>query len=289
MKYILRGRNNKNNIYVDSPKSLNFFYDNFFGRIILKILISKTFTKLVGLYMNSKLSVHKINRFIKDNNVNMKEYEKKKYVSYNDFFTRKIILSNRKMHLDNNIFISPCDSALSVYKISNNLKLNIKNYYYSIETLINKRLLEDYIEGYALVFRLDVTDYHRYCYIDSGYQEENIHINGIFHTVQSISLNHYNYYKTNDREYTILHTNNFNDIVQVEIGAMCVGKIKNIHSNYKYKKGEEKGYFEFGGSTIVLLVKKDIIEIDKDILNNSNDSIETIVKYGEKIGKTIKN
>ena len=68
-----------------------------------------------------------------------------------------------------------------------------------------------------------------------------------------------------------------------------MGRIKNHHQNYSFKKGEEKGYFEFGGSTIVLLFKKDTITIDKDILDNSKDNIETIVKYGEKIGKKFKN
>ena len=64
-----------------------------------------------------------------------------------------------------------------------------------------------------------------------------------------------------------------------------VGRIKNNHEEYEYKKGEEKGYFEFGGSTIVLLFKKGIITLDKDIIENSKENIETIVKYGEKIGK----
>ena len=66
-----------------------------------------------------------------------------------------------------------------------------------------------------------------------------------------------------------------------------VGKIKNLHQEYKFYKGEEKGYFEYGGSTIVLIVKKDIIKIDHDILENSSKDIETIVSYGEKIGKRI--
>ena len=67
---------------------------------------------------------------------------------------------------------------------------------------------------------------------------------------------------------------------------MGVGRIVNNHQVYTYKKGEEKGYFEFGGSTIVLLVKKNIINVDKDILENSSEGIETIVKYGEGIGKS---
>ena len=82
-----------------------------------------------------------------------------------------------------------------------------------------------------------------------------------------------------------MHTKNFGDVIEVEVGALMIGKITNEHENNNFKKGEEKGYFEFGGSTIVLLVKENVVNIDKDILDNTSNNIETYVKYGEKIGK----
>jgi phosphatidylserine decarboxylase len=284
MKYILRERDSNKNIILESNKTLNFFYNNFFGRIVLKIFISKPFNKLVGLYMNSRLSINRINKYIKKNNIDLKEYEQVKYKSYNEFFTKKILSNKRPINMNENILISPCDSKISIYTINEDLTLRVKDSYYNIDTLVGKNIISEYVDGYALVFRLSEKDYHRYCYIDNGKKSDNIHINGVFHTVQKISLDKYNFYKTNDREYTILNTNNFDKIVEVEIGAMCIGKIKNLHKNYKFKKGEEKGYFEFGGSTIVLLIKKNIVDIDKDILDNSKNDIETIVKYGERIG-----
>ena len=128
-------------------------------------------------------------------------------------------------------------------------------------------------------------DYHRYCYIDNGTKSVNTYIPGELHTVQPIALQNYNIYKRNCREYTILHTENFNDIIQIEVGALLVGKIVNHHGEYTFKKGQEKGMFEFGGSTIVLLVKNDIVDIDKEIFENTNQGLETIVKYGERIGE----
>lgn len=284
MKYIVRDRNSSKNIIIESSKTFTFFYDTFIGRILLKIAISKFVTNTIGKYMNSKLSIKKIDNFIKENNIDMSEYEKKEYISYNDFFTRKIIDSKRPINNDKYSLISPCDSKLLAYKINDDLTLNIKDSYYSVDTLVNKSIMKEYKEGYALVFRLSTDNYHRYCYIDSGTKNKNIYIKGVFHTVQPIALNHYNFFKTNSREYTILNTNNFDKVIDIDIGALGVGRIKNHHEEYQYKKGEEKGYFEFGGSTIVLLFKKDIIEIDKDILDNSKDNIETNVKYGEKIG-----
>lgn len=284
MKYIVRDRNSKKNIIIESSKTLNFFYDTLFGRIILRPFISKSFSNLMGKYMNSKYSLKRVDKFINKNDINVYEYSKQKYTSYNDFFIRKVAQGKRPINANKNAFISPCDSKLSVYLINDDLTLKIKNSYYSINTLVDENIMNEYKGGYALVFRLSTDNYHRYCYIDSGTKGKNIHIDGVFHTVQPIALKHYNFYKTNTREYTVLNTNNFGKVIEVEVGAMGVGKIVNNHEEYKFKKGEEKGYFEFGGSTIVLLVKKDIIIIDEDIYNNSLENIETNVKYGEKIG-----
>ena len=85
-------------------------------------------------------------------------------------------------------------------------------------------------------------------------------------------------------EYTVLETENFGTVVQVEVGAMMVGRIVNHHGTHSFQRGEEKGMFEFGGSTTVLLVKKDQLKVDQDILENSKENIETVVKLGEKIG-----
>lgn len=288
MKYIVRNRNSKDNIIIESSKTLNFLYDNLLGRFILKIFICKFISNLIGIYMNSKLSIPKIKKFIKENNIDMNEYEKKKYISYNDFFTRKIISSKRPINKDKNILISPSDAKLLVYKINKDLTLKIKDSYYDINSLIEKNILSEYKDGYACIFRLSTDNYHRYCYIDDGTKEKNIYIKGKFHTVQPIALKNYNFFKTNSREYTILNTKSFGEVIDIDIGALGVGRIKNHHQKYTFVKGEEKGYFEFGGSTIVLLFKKDTIILDKDILNNSKDNIETIVKYGEKIGKKLK-
>ena len=285
MIYISRNRKSSEDIITESSKTLNFLYSTFVGRVILKIITRRWISNLIGLYMNSSLSKHKIKKFIDKNNINTYEYEYKHYKSYNDFFTRKVIESKRPINASKDTLISPCDSKLLAYKINDDLTLRIKDSFYSINSLIEEDIMEEYKGGDALVFRLSTDNYHRYCYIDSGKKSKNYYINGIFHTVQPISLNHYNFYKTNSREWTILYTNNFGKVIDIDVGALGVGRIKNNHNEYEFKKGEEKGYFEFGGSTIVLLFKKNTIELDRDIIENSKDNIETIVKYGERIGK----
>lgn len=266
-------------------KSLSFLYNTKVGRNCLKLLTKPAVSKISGRFLSTKFSARMIKGFVKKNNIDLSEYEQRKFNSYNDFFTRKILDNKRNVSLDKNVFISPCDAKLSAYNISEVSTFKIKDSYYTIQDLLaGNEIYKEYSNGVCLIFRLAVDDYHRYCYIDNGYKSTNIYIPGEFHTVQPIALGNYNIYKRNSREYTILHTENFSDIVQIEVGALLVGKIVNHHLEYSFKKGEEKGMFEFGGSTIVLLIKENIVEIDKEIFDNTKKGLETIVKYGERIG-----
>lgn len=108
----------------------------------------------------------------------------------------------------------------------------------------------------------------------------------MLHTVKPIENTKYKVYKQNSREFTYYKTKSIGNIIQMEVGALFVGKINNYNLNFG-KKGEEKGYFEFGGSTIILLIEKDKVIIDDDIWKQSKENIETTVKIGERIGKII--
>ena len=267
-------------------KSLNFLYNNSLGRIILKVITLPFVSSVVGAYMNSRLSKGRISKFIKSNNIDMEEYEKVPYKSFNEFFTRKIKKEKRPFPTDSSILFSPCDGKLSAYKITRGTVLPVKGSTYTIGQLLNNdKLAKSYEGGYCLVFRLAVDDYHRYCYIDSGEKEENIKIKGRLHTVQPIALNLMPVFIQNSREYTVLHTENFGDIVQIEVGALCVGKIKNHHQRCKFKSGEEKGMFLFGGSTIILLINKDRAVIDEEFFINTQNNLETVVKMGQPVGR----
>lgn len=272
---------------IKEKKYNSHLYKTVVGRATAKVLTKPFISKFVGTFMNSFLSIVLVKAVVRKNRINLEETTKLRYRSYNDFFTRKLLPSYRKVDMSYQSLVSPCNSKLLVYKINNNNLFKIKDTYYSTEDLLKNDIYKEYNNGYILVFRLEVSDYHRYCYIDNGTQEKNIFIKGKLNTVRPIAHRKINIYKENCREWTVLKTENFNDVIECEIGAMLVGKIVNLHQNYNFKKGEEKGYFEFGGSTIALLFKENTIKIDKDILTNSELHIETIVKYGEKIGRKI--
>jgi len=271
----------------EEGKALKILYDTVAGRLVLKVLASRPVSKAAGLYMNSRLSAIHINKFIKKNKIDLSDYEERKYKSFNDFFTRKINPDKRSIPKDPNVLISPCDSKLQVYKITENGEFYIKNSVYTIEKLLggNKVLAREYLGGYCLIFRLCVDDYHRYCYFDSGVKGKNHFIRGVLHTVQPIALKKYPIYHTNCREYTVMNTDNFGLATQVEVGAMLVGKIKNHMQEGFFRRGEEKGMFLFGGSTIVLLLKSEYAEIDERLFINTQNNLETVVKMGQVIGK----
>jgi len=266
-------------------KLLRLLYANAAGRLVLKPLTAPAVSKAAGAFLSTRFSCALIRPFIKANHIDMTQYEPVKYKSYNDFFTRKIKAKLRPMDMEAKHFISPCDSKLTVYPVTKDGHFTIKHTPYTVESLLqNKKLAKEYEGGYAFVFRLTVDDYHRYCYVCDGIKEDNVVIPGALHTVNPLANDYFPIYKENSREYSILHTREFNDIVMMEVGALLVGKIVNHHRKFKVFRGQEKGYFEFGGSTVVLLVKKDTVKVDADILENSAEGIETVVKFGEKIG-----
>ena len=226
----------------DLANGQKFLYRNAFGRMLLKVIVKPFVTKLGGWYMNRKCSKGMINKFVKKNNIDLSQYDMTNINCYNDFFSRKIKPGYRTIDENTNRLISPCDSKLQAFKIEENSVFKIKDSYYRVADLINnEELANEYIGGHCLIFRLTVDDYHRYCYVDNGTKTKNTYIKGVFHTVNPIALERYNIYKRNSREYTILNTENFGQIIQVEVGALMVGKIQNHHQEATFKKGEEKG------------------------------------------------
>ena len=264
---------------------LTFLYNNAAGKVLLKIISRKWISNLVSGYMNSRLSKGRIKKFIKNNNIDMSEYEEKDYYSFNGFFIRDIKKGARPTAGEDEAVIAPADSKLTVYEIGGDSKYVIKDCVYSIDQLLaSKEEAEYYLGGYCCIYRLTADNYHHFGYVDGGTTVYSKFVPGEYHTVNPVALEKYDVYGKNCRKVNILDTNNFGRIAYIEVGAMLIGRITQTHDEKSFERGDEKGYFEFGGSTIVLLYKKGDVKFDEDITNNSADGIETAVKYGEKVG-----
>ena len=269
----------------DPPKSLRFLYRSRWGAPLLRLLTARWVSRLAGKYMSSRLSRGRIKKYIRKNKIDMSQYADETYRCFNDFFTRHIRPELRPFDYRPEAFVSPCDAKLSVYEITPHTTMEIKGYVYNVQSLLkNATLAQKYAGGLCFVFRLAVDDYHRYFYLDDGEKEDNVFIRGRLHTVQPVALSRRRVFTENCREYTVLHTAHFGDVTQVEVGAMMVGRIENYHGAGAFRKGEEKGKFMFGGSTIVVLTQKNAVFADDEFLTNTRNDLETIVRCGEKIG-----
>ena len=263
---------------------LDFLYNNFVGRIFLGIAVSPFVSNIYAWKNSKKSSAKKIPAFIRDHNINMSDYEDREYKSFTDFFTRKIRYGKRPVDMKPESMISPADSKLLVYEIEKDTTLRIKGRTYTVdEILADSENAKEFAGGYALVFRLTVDDYHRFCYPDKGCLISKRMIKGKLHTVSPVSKNH-KIYMENTRQVNLLKTEKFGTIAYIEVGAMLIGRIVDNGTDV-FEKGQEKGYFEPGGSTVIILVKN--VEIDKDIMEQSASGIETKVRYGERIGRAL--
>lgn len=266
-------------------KLLNFLYKTKTGRKIVFILIKPWLSRAVGAFMDSKCSRVVIKPFLKRSCINMEEYENRRFSSFDDFFTRKIRDGARPADMEPSHLISPCDCRLSVYPITQDAAFRIKGVDYTMESLLRNKLLAQQFEGGTLLLlRLTVDDYHRYSYVDNGIKGENTHIAGVYHTVNPVACEQNAVYRENSREYSVLESENFGRILMMEVGAMLIGRIVNYHAAQKVCRGQEKGRFEFGGSTVILCLQEGAAVIDSDLIENTGRGIETVVKLGEKIG-----
>lgn len=273
-------------IKAEDTAALRFLYESLPGRLLLKLLVAPAVSRLCGRFMDSRLSKGLIDGFAEKNGIDRGKYEQREYSSFNDFFCRRLARFSFDERPDS--LIAPCDAKLSVFSISSQKEFLIKGTPYSVEDLLRNRELAAYYEdGICLIFRLGVDDYHRYCYMDQGTKGRNVFIPGRLHTVQPIALRRYDIYKENCREYTVMDTRNFGKVTQVEVGALLVGKIANRQQEGSFRRGEEKGMFLYGGSTIVVLLEKDRARIDAEFFENTERSLETIVKIGERIGTAV--
>ena len=269
----------------DNSLFISFLYKTLPGRLLLSIIIRPIFSKFFGFIMSSGISKPLISGFVRKNNIDLSEYKDVQYSSFNEFFWREIKEEFRPIPPNAGDVIAPCDSKLTAYQITDESVFKIKNSLYDTNSLLaDKELAEDFSGGICLIFRLMPDDYHRYCYIDDGEVVSRKKIRGVLHTVRPIAMQRYKIFAQNSREYAVLQTKNLGKVVQMEVGALFVGKILNNDVDNSFTRGQERGMFEFGASTVVMLFQKDAIVVEDVIFENTRDNKETIVRMGMRIG-----
>lgn len=266
-----------------------FLYHTAFGRMLLKPLVCPAVSRAAGQYLSSGASKWLVSYYIRKYEIDMSEIEIPRggFASFNAFFTRRKRTANAVSACP--YPISPCDGFLSVVKIRDHTIFDIKHTEFSLEDLLkDDRLAVKFQDGTALIFRLTPANYHRYCYASDGRVIRSKKIAGVLHCVRPIALRKFPVFAQNSREYQIIRTNDVGTIVQMEVGALLVGRINNHKCPSELgcvQAGEEKGYFEFGGSTIILLFERDQIRICRDLCERKNCDGEIPVCMGEVIAE----
>ena len=265
-------------------RALTFLYDTTPGRFLLRGLIRPWFSRLGGRVLSTRLSALAVRPYIRANHIDMSDCPREKFVSFNDFFTRTLPPSARPVDSDPAAFISPCDGKLTVWPIEADGRFPVKGTEYTLSRLLGDEALARKFQGGLLwLFRLSPEDYHRYIWMADGTAHEAVRIPGLYHTVKPLERGQQPVYHENTREYCLLETA-FGTVVMMEVGAMLVGKIENRPPVNPVARGQEKGNFAFGGSTIILITAPGAAEPLPDITAASRQGEETPVRQGEKVG-----
>jgi len=282
----------KRGVVYDEPqygeRRLHLLYETMFGRLLLGAIFARRwYSGLNAIRDKSSFSAGKIQPLIDRFSIDMSDYPEQSYASYDSFITREIDPAKRPIAENPHALIAVADSRLLAYSVTSDGRIAVKQSSYTITELLRDRdLAATYNEGTCLVFRLGTEDYHRYCFVDDGEVLRTNSINGVLHSVQPVSSKRYKAFSENHREYSVIETVNFGTVVTVEVGALLVGKIHN-HDVTSCRRGQEKGYFSLGGSSILMVLKPGTVTVDSDITEHSLKQIETKVRLGEKVAEKV--
>ncbi|KAI7738701.1 hypothetical protein M8C21_030803 [Ambrosia artemisiifolia] len=215
--------------------------------------------------------------------------------TFNEFFIRELKPGARPIACKERDDVAVCaaDCRLMAFRTAEeSLRFWIKGKKFSIRGLLGDISCSNaFIDGTLVIFRLAPQDYHRFHFPVSGTIEQIVDISGSLYTVNPIAVNskYCNVFTENKRAVSVISTADFGKVAFVAIGATMVGSITfTKKAGDHVQKGDEFGYFSFGGSTVICVFEKDSIALDEDLLANSARSLETLVSVGMQLGVSVK-
>ncbi|NNG00037.1 MAG: phosphatidylserine decarboxylase [Desulfobacteraceae bacterium] len=269
---------------------MDLSYGSRLGRFLTDhILTRRCLSGLYGLWQRHPVSRSKIRGFINEFDIDMGEVQvpENGFTCFNDFFIRRLKPDARPVDREPGLLISPADGRVKIFDIGKHTRLDIKGSDMRLDEIVDAGAVTRNFEGgLGVQVRLAPVDYHRFGYIDDGNQGPIHSIDGRLFSVSPVALRvRPRIWARNYRHWCELKTRTFGPVLQAEIGAMIVGSIiQHKPAGGPCKRGEEKGYFALGGSTVLMFFKKGAVRMDPDIARYSVQGIETLVKYGEAIG-----
>lgn len=252
-------------------------------------LSGKLFSQLYGAYQSSALSKRKVEPFIRDFYIPMNEYEPGPFASFNHFFIRKFRPGARAFETDPGVLPAFAEARYFAYtKVDEQTRYPVKGHGLTAEALLgDAEAAKPFLGGPMLLARLCPVDYHRFHFPDDGEWMRHYRVPGRLHSVNPLALQwRDDVLCTNEREVSVLKTSHFGLLAYVEVGAMGVGRIvQSAPTSGRFKRGEEKGYFLFGGSTVMLFGEPGRWVPSQALVDRTSRGLETLVRLGRAVGR----
>ncbi len=264
-------------------KCFSFFLRPLFAKVSF-------LSHIYGAIQKSRLSRCKVKPFIRTFELDTSEFldSVDSFNSFNDFFIRRLKPECRPMAAAENVAVLPADARYLVFQnIDTADGFWVKGKKFSLSSLLqNGELAARYAGGAMVIARLCPTDYHRFHFPFRCIPGKPELINGPLYSVNPIALKrNIEYLTENKRVITELQTEKFGTVLYIDVGATYVGS---IHQTYvpgkSYAKGDEKGYFSFGGSSLILLFEPGKIIFDQDLIDTSAKKMEVRGLLGQSLG-----
>lgn len=271
---------------------IRWLYGTWPGRLISALVALPPFSRVYGWFQDRPCSRKKIQPFIEQFQIRMEDFLPEEgasaqvpYSSFNAFFTRGVAEGARPFAPGDD-FPAPCDARYFAYGALNDaVTVPVKGALFKAGALIGDSEWTDCFEnGPGFIARLCPVDYHRYHYPDDGRVLASWRIPGALHSVNPWALaERADIFMINERQVSILETAHFGRLAYVEVGATCVGRIVQTHFGETFSRGEEKGMFLFGGSTVIVIGEPGRWQPDEVLVQRTREGIETYLKLGAKL------
>lgn len=275
---------------VYGDKMVEWLYKSSSGKVFSEVLVKPWISQIYGALQSTTISRKKVAPFVKEFKIQLDDYLPEEgrnsidpYSSFNQFFIRRFKSGKRPFPIALNELGAPAEARYFAYdSIRDDELIPVKGKYLNAPLLLaNAKWQDMFKDGPCLLARLCPVDYHRYHYPDQGKVLDHYPVHGKLHSVNPLALKEKeDIFATNERVVTILETKNFGKLAYVEVGAIMVGKIIQSGSLQNFNRGDEKGYFLFGGSTVIILGEKGKWSPSADMLENTKKRIETYVHLG---------
>jgi phosphatidylserine decarboxylase len=272
---------------------LRWTYETTPGRFALWLFVKRAwFSRYYGWRMSRPSSACRIAPFIQRYGVDVSEFQDppESFRSFNAFFVRKLQVDARPVCADMDAVVFPADGRhLGFADVAATDGFYAKDQHFDVAALLaDGELARRFERGAIVISRLCPLDYHRFHFPCAGRVGTPRLVNGPLYSVNPIALRQsVSLLAENKRVVTLIEETPAGLVAMVEVGATCVGSIVSTTPPGPVRRGDEKGYFQFGGSCVITLFEPGRVRLADDLLLHSANATEVYARMGDQMGTVV--